>query len=110
MSYAVEITEAALNAIEEQARYIAIDCASPLNSEGWLARVFDAVDGLSTMPTRHGLAVEDEYLPYEVRRVLVGNHHLLFAIDEQAKTVWVIGFRHGSRLPRPQDLPSEMPK
>jgi len=109
MSYAVEITDAVLDAIEDQARYIAIDHASPLNSERWIERVFDAVDGLSAMPQRHALAIEDEYLPYEVRRVLIGNHHLLFTVDERAKTVWVIGLRHGSRLPRPRDLPPEMP-
>jgi hypothetical protein len=44
-----------------------------------------------------------------VRRVIVGNHLLLFTVDEADRQVWVIGFRHGSRLPRPEDLPDVRP-
>jgi hypothetical protein len=75
-----------------------------------LRQVWDAVDGLETMPNRHNLAEEDAFVPYEVRRVIVGNYFLLFTIDEPARAVWVIGFRHGGRLPRPHQLPPEPPR
>ena len=35
---------------------------------------------------------------------------ILFTIDEAQSKVWVIGLRHGSRLPRPDDLPDERPR
>lgn len=110
MKYTVEITDAAFEAIRAQARYIAFDCHASLNAARWLEKVWDAVDGLEHMPQRHNLAAEDAHKSYEVRRALVGDYLILFTIDESAGKVWVIGFRHGSRLPRPDELPSEPPK
>ena len=94
MRYGVEITDAAFEAIQGHARYIAVDCQSPLNAKKWLQKVFDAVDALEHMPARHNLAPESEFKTYEVRRVLVKDHFILFTIDEAALKVWVIGFRH----------------
>jgi hypothetical protein len=74
-----------------------------------LEQIWDVVDGLETMPERHGRAPEDDYKPYEVRRALAGNYFVLFTIDADAGKVWVIGFRHGSQLPRPGDLPDAPP-
>lgn len=109
MKYTVEITDAALEAIKAQAMYIAVECCSPLNAGRWLEKIWDAVDGLEEMPRRCALAAEDQFKPYEVRRVLVGDYLILFTIEANVKKVWVIGFRHGSRLPRHQDLPSDVP-
>jgi plasmid stabilization system protein ParE len=110
MRYRVEMTEAALDAIEEQARYIAVDRKSPLNAGKWLEKLWDTVDSLEFMPRRCPLAEEDAYRTYEVRRARVGDYLILFTIDEPAKTVWIIGFRHGGRLPRPRDLPDKPPR
>ena len=110
MKYTVEISNAALKLITAQARYIAVDCHAPLNASRWLEQVFDTIDGLEDFPSRHNLAPENKYKPYEVRRVLVGKYLILFTIDEVTATVSVIGFRHGSRLPRPDDLPPHRPR
>src|SRR5687767_11778434 len=108
MNYRVHVTDAAMDAIRAHARYIAVDCSSPLNAQKWLEHVWDAVEGLEFMPRRHNLAPENAYKTYEVRRVLVGDCLLLFTVDDAAKKTWVIGFRHGSRLPRPDDLPDSL--
>jgi hypothetical protein len=105
MKYAVEITDVAYEAIEAQARYLAIDCQSPLNASRWLEQVWDVIDGLEQMPNRHNPAPEDAFKSYEVRRALLGDYMILFTIDEDEGKVWVIGFRHGQRLPHPGDLP-----
>ncbi len=104
MIYKVEITVAAFDAIQEQATYIAVDCKAPHIASRWLEQVWDAINGLEHMPSRHNLAPESAFKSYEVRRVLVGDYLILFTIDQPASTVWVIGFRHGNRLPRPGDL------
>src|SRR5438874_866425 len=109
MRYAVEITDTAMELIRAQARYIAIDCHAPLNASRWLETVWDVIDGLEVMPARHNLAAEDAFKPYEVRRALAGDYLVLFTIDEPVRKVWVISFRHGSRLPRPNDLPDAPP-
>ena len=110
MKYTVEITDAAFDAIRTQARYIAIDGKAPLNAQRWLEQVWDVIDGLEQMPGRHNLVAESAFKTYEVRRALLGNYLILFTIDESAHKVWVVGFRHGNRLPRPNDLPDAAPR
>jgi toxin ParE1/3/4 len=104
MSYRVLITAAARAKILEQARYIAVDCEAPLNAERWLERVLDAADTLAAFPRRCPLAPENDFRDFEIRRLRIGDYFLLFTIVEKNRTVWVIGFRHGSRLPRPEEL------
>jgi ParE toxin of type II toxin-antitoxin system, parDE len=110
MKYAVEITDAAFEAIQAQAKYTAIECKAPLNASRWLEQVWDVIDGLEQMPQRHNLAAEDAFKSYEVRRALAGNFLILFTIEQKARKVWVIGFRYGGRLPRPDDLPNQPPQ
>jgi plasmid stabilization system protein ParE len=109
MKYRVEITDAAFEAIRAQAKYIAVDCRAPLNAARWLEKGWDAIDSLEVNPKRHCLVPENDFKPYEIRRVLVVNCLVLYTIDEDAGTVWVIGFRHGSQLPRPDELPETLP-
>jgi len=105
--YSVEVTDAAFVAIRKHARYITVESQSPKNAERWLEQVWDAVDSLEHLPRRAAKAQEDEFLAYEVRQLVVGSHLLLFTIDDGERKVWVVGLRHGRRLPRPQDLPED---
>jgi len=102
--YTVEITDAAFVAIRNQARHIAIECQAPENAKRWLEQVWDAVDSLEHFPRRAAKAQEAEFVPYEVRQLVVGSHLILFTIDDDHRKVWIVGLRHGHRLPRPQDL------
>ena len=103
--YSVEMTDAAFVAIRKNARYIAIESRATENAKRWLERVWDAVDSLEQWPRRAAKAQEDEFFAYELRQLVVGNRLLLFTIDEDQRKGWVVGLRHGHRLPRPQDLP-----
>jgi len=105
--YTVELTDAALSAIADQARYIAVGAESPSNAERWLQRIWDAVDSLDQWPRRAGKAEENDYVEYEVRQLIIGSHLLLFTVDDDRRKVWIIGLRHGHRLPRPGDLPAD---
>ncbi len=104
--FTVELTDATLGAIAAQAHYIAVEAQAPLNAQRWLERIWDAVGSLEQWPRRAARAKEDAYVEYEVRQLVVGSHLLLFTIDDDRKKVWIIGLRHGHRLPRPDDLPS----
>jgi len=106
--YAVEVTHTTAAAIVEQARYIAIDQQQPLNARGWLESAWDAVDSLETMPRRCALAPENENVPYEVRSISAGSTSLLFTVDEERSTVWVIAVRGQGQLPRPERLPGSL--
>ena len=105
MSYSVEITDHALEGVREIVRYIAVDQAAPLNAQGWLDGLWDAVESLEQSPRRCAYAEEDRFRPFEIRKLLHGSHLILFTIDDEKGVVFVLGVRHGMRMPRPQDLP-----
>ena len=105
--YSVEVTDAAFVAIRKHARYIAIDAASPGNAKSWLEEVWDAIDSLERLPRRAPIAQEDAFVDYEVRQLIVGSHLLLFTIDDARRKVWILGLRHGHRLPRREELPPD---
>ena len=105
MKYSVRVTPGAERAILTQARYIAIEREAPVAATAWVEQVFDAVDSLRHWPRRCRKAEESMYRPYEVRRLRVGGHLVLFTIDDPTGTVWVIGFRSGRMRPRWHDLP-----
>ena len=54
--YSVELTDAAIDEITAQARYIAVEAQAPLNAQRWLEGIWDAVDSLERWPRRAGLA------------------------------------------------------
>lgn len=107
--YRVAITATARQAIDDQVAYIAEECLAPVNAAKWLGRVIQVIDGLSTLPTRFPFAEENAHRDYEVRRAIVGSHLLLFTINRRSRIVYIIGLRHGHRLPRPGDLPPTAP-
>ena len=83
--YSVELTDAAIDAIIVQARYIAVEALAPLNAQRCLEAVWDAVDSLEQWPRRAVLAEEDAYVSYEVRQLVVGGHLLLFTVDDDRR-------------------------
>lgn len=107
MTYRVIVTDSALERIREYAVYIAVDQQAPEAAARWLERVLDACDTLSEVPRRCALAAENEHTPYEVRWRAVGEFQLLFTVLDKDSTVYVIGARHGRRLPRPDELSPE---
>lgn len=109
MSYRVLITPTARAQMLDQARWIAVECQDPEGATRWLEGIFDAAETLAEMPYRCSPAPENQYRDYEIRRLLVGNYLVLFTVAEEDQTVWVIGVRHGRRLPRPDELPDQKP-
>lgn len=105
--YRVIITPAAIDAIAGCRDYIARESGSPEVAVRWVKRVIERLYGLSTLPQKFELAPEDHFRPFEIRRTVIGKYVATYAVDETYRVVRVIGFRHGSRLPRPDDLPSD---
>jgi plasmid stabilization system protein ParE len=109
MNYTVEIAPRAQKAIVEAARYIAEDQAAPFNADNWLEGLLDAIFSLRQMPRRWNIAAEDKHrAKYEIRKLIYGDYLVLFMVNDERRMVSVIGFRHGSRRPRSEDLPPEL--
>ena len=109
MSYRVIVTPIVGDKILEYGRYIAEQSGSLQVAEKWIGGVYAAIDTLDVFPRRFNLAEEDEHRDYEIRRKVIGNYLALYHIDDAEKKVTVIGFRHGHRLPRPEELPEDRP-
>ena len=110
MIYEVRLTDQTRAAILGQADFIASVRHAPMNAERWLERVWDAIDSLAEWPRRYALAPENDTRPYDIRKIAVGDYLLVFTVDDESSRVWVIGFRHGAMLPRPDDLPDDVPR
>jgi len=103
-TYTVLVSPVAKDQIDEYARYISDISGMPRTAAKWLRNIYDRIATLDAFPQRHALAEEDTYVDYEVRRQIIGVYLVLYSIDEECRTVHVVGFRHGHRRPRPEEL------
>ncbi len=105
MSYRVEVTDNAKSAINQFVGYIAHTRQDPVNATRVLDVIWKAIGSLETMPHRCPEAPENSDVEYTVRMLVVKkNLLLLYRVDDAARVVTVVGFRYGSRRPRPNDL------
>lgn len=97
MRYEVHTGDEAYDAIRQAARYIAIDCRSPLNAKRWLERLWDKIDDLEEMPRR--LAADEVYSRYADRpthKMVFGRYLLFYQVDDDRRRVDVIDFVAGA--------------
>jgi len=106
--YTVSVSSFAAEKIAEYGFYIAEQSGSPTIAEHWIARVYATMEKLHYSPCRFVFAEENDYRDYEIRRQIIGKYLALYTIDDAMKSVLVIGFRHGHRLPRSGDLPETL--
>ena len=107
MKHRVVLQDDAILAIEKHAHYIAQQQA-PINALHWLEKVLFSVGTLEYLPHRCPLAPENDSREYVIRMLIIQNCLLLYNVDEEAKAVHVIGFRHGRQRPLTDQLPTEI--
>ena len=105
--YSIRVSPAAADRVADYAEFIAERSGSVDIARRWVDRVYSAIDSLAYWPRRFAFAEENDHLDYEIRRLIVGRHLVLYTVDDEDLLVKVIGFRHGSRLPRPEELPEK---
>jgi len=100
MKYHVCFTARAKRSIDEYIGYIASDRQEPVNAGRVLQAIYQSIDTLETMPYRCPMAPENDEVQYTVRMLIVKKTLVvLYRVDEGAKIVTVIGFRHGAKSP-----------
>ncbi|MEM7808632.1 MAG: type II toxin-antitoxin system RelE/ParE family toxin [Planctomycetota bacterium] len=102
--YKVVTTRTYGRTLREHGRFIAQQTRDKAVARQWILSVDKEIESLDFMPSRCVLATGYESLPYPIRRLVHHNHLILFTIDEDAKTVYVVAIVHGARLPRPGEL------
>ena len=72
-----------------------IDERAPLNAERWLKGLYSCITTLEGLPHRCALARECQYFEEELRQLIYKSHRIIFAIEEEKRTVRVVYFIHG---------------
>ncbi|TWT87245.1 Plasmid stabilization system protein [Pseudobythopirellula maris] len=109
MSYWVEVTPEAQEEIDRYVLYLINEQQAPETALRMLHRIEAEIASLVTFPHAGFRPPEDGHRDYLIRCRLVDHSLVLYHVDDDAKKVFVIGFRHGARLPHPEQLPKDPP-
>lgn len=81
--YKVEITEEALQDMEDIYNYIAIDLLASENAMGQYDRIADEILTLDTFPERFRIMDSEPEKRMELRRMLVDNYSVIYTICDE---------------------------
>ena len=87
MQYNVQITDEALEDMEQLYNYIAYVLRSPENAMGQYNRIADAILMLDTFPDRFRIMDSEPEHSKEIRRMLVDNYSVFFVIQDDKVVV-----------------------
>jgi len=99
MIYRVTISDETLAGVEEFLNYITEQQGSPLSAERWWDKALKKIFSLDRMPHRCPYAPENEFEELTIRMLIVDRCLFLFTVDEEARAVRILKFRHGSQQP-----------
>lgn len=87
MQYNIQITDEALEDMEQLYNYIAYVLLSPENVMGQYNRIADAILTLDTFPERFRIMDSEPEHSKEIRRMLVDNYSVFFVIQYEKVVV-----------------------
>ncbi len=100
MTYRVVIPQTVLDAIDSHLRYLRREGAPAKRVDAWLDRLASHIDSLAELPRRCPVAeAVTAAVGYEVRRLKHGDYAVFYRIDERARVVEIMAFRHGRQRP-----------
>lgn len=104
MTFKVEISEPAEFDLAEVFDYIAAD--SIAMAEKWLKGFTEILSSLEEMPYRFPEIPESKVMRSSYRATLHHSHRIVYRVDEEFKTVFIVRIYHEARRPLDQrDLP-----
>jgi len=62
-----------------------------------IGRIKEAVMSLSEMPARHSLVADEKLAIQEIRKIMVDNYIVFYAVSEKNSTVTVVRILYGRR-------------
>ena len=95
--YLIKITEPAERDLQDAAKYIAIELKNRTAANRLLDDVYEAVNSLEEMPSRHTLVDDDVLSGCGIRFFPIHNYLVFYAIREEIKTVVIERFLYGRR-------------
>lgn len=95
--YKVRLLPKALRDLDSIYAYIAIEKQSPANAKGQTDRIKNAVLNLDTFPQSHQLRQTGRFADRGYRQLLIDNYMIIFRIEEEEKTVYVVTVQYQGR-------------
>lgn len=95
--YKVKLLPKALRDLDNIYVYIAIEKQSPANAKGQTDRIKNAVFNLDTFPQSHQLRQIGRFADRGYRQLLIDNYIIIFRIEEEEKTVYVVTVQYQGR-------------
>jgi plasmid stabilization system protein ParE len=96
VKYRVIVTPEAQAGIRESFLYI--HERAPLNAERWLRGLYRRIGTLENHPDRCAFARERPYLKGDPRQLVFKSHRIVFKVETEKRTVYVLYLLHGKRL------------
>jgi len=95
--YKVLMTQPAVDDLKGIAAYIANELREPSIAKKLVGRIKEAVMSLSEMPERHSLVADEKLAIQEIRKIMVDNYIIFYAVSEKDATVTVVRILYGRR-------------
>ena len=97
MAFSIQVTDLAIDDIEEAVTYIARD--SLRVAAKWKDGLEQIVLSLNELPYRFPLIPESSSFEREYRHIIYFSHRIVYRIDEDSQTVYIVRVYHGARRP-----------
>ncbi|MCD8028533.1 MAG: type II toxin-antitoxin system RelE/ParE family toxin [Erysipelotrichaceae bacterium] len=96
-NYIVKINPKAVKDLDDIYRYITYNKLSPENAKHQTNRIKNAILDLSVFPYSHQDRLEGRYAGKGYKQLLVDNYIVIYRIDENKKTVYVVTVQYQRR-------------
>jgi len=97
MSFEVQVTPQAESDLRSIFEYIIFELKSPMNANGQLDRLEDAILKLDTLPLGYPLSQKEPWKNRGLRFVPIDNYIAYFIPNEETKIVTVLRVMYGGR-------------
>lgn len=95
--YSVNLTEYAVEQMEEVVEYISKTLKEPEIAKKWSFKIQNAVSSLNIIPARFPLVDREPWHSEDIHKMTVGNFIVYYWIDEENFAVWVTAIVYGRR-------------
>lgn len=95
--YEIKLYPRAYRDINEIYTYIALEKLSPENARGQTDRIWNALKTLETFPSAHQDRMEGRFAGHGYKQLLIDNYIVIFRINEERKTVYVVTIQYHRR-------------
>lgn len=88
--YKVLLYPKAFRDIDSIYAYIALEKLAPDNAKSQTDRIWDSIEALDSFPSAHQDRQAGKYAGRGYKQLMIDNYVVIFKIDEQNKTVYVV--------------------